>query len=1607
MTKPMRRHHYTTGNENRIAGAAAGLLLACAGLLAAALPAEAQTTYISNTGQTYDPDFSYLVGPDHIGGQYSYAQQFTTGKEPGGYALGSVELYLRHVGRMDVPKVSIYTVTSDDPGRSVYVLTNTRAGEYVHNSLVTFTAPPRATLAPNTPYFVVVEAVDGAFGVGGTDALSEDAGSAGDWSLRGARHWRNTDAGNWFATTPPLRIAVKGLGPNTAATGQPSISGAPRVGTILVAGLGTIADVDGLPWTFPDDYTFQWVRVDGGTETDLSGETSHTYTLGTADLGKTIKVRVSFADAREKAEGPLESDATGPVTEAREIPGDEILDATLTVGRNGYGCGREGDNQCGAQMSQHAFSSTDALGVSRRFTITALGIDATQQQLWFQVSTQLSDYEKHNLVLVLGGWRFAFRTANSQASSSLFKFWNDAGLSWAAGQQVQVQIVDADNPPSTPRVPSVRVADAEAHEADGTIDFKVTVNRPLQGDRPLLHTVTVDYATSDGSAKAGEDYEQKYGTLTFPRDETEQTVSVRLIDDAVEDDGETFTLTLSDAKRATIADQYATGTIRNSEDPGLSVADASATEGSAVVFTVSLSRSNSEPVTVAYATSGGTATSGIDFTAASGTLTFAANEMSKTVSVETTDDSAGEEDETFTLTLSSPTNATLTDASATGTINNDDGEVVPLTAEFQNVPATHDGSTAFTLRVLFSEALAPGGSGRKLARGLALTGATAGTVRRVDERRDLYEFPVRPSGTTAVTVSLSATTDCAADDALCTAEGKALSQAVSATVAGQTVTPELSVADASAAEGSAVAFTVSLSEASSDSVTVAYATSGGTATSGTDFTAASGTLTFAANETSKTVSVVTTDDSDDEENETFTLTLSSPTNATLGDSTATGTINDDDGEVVPLTAEFQNVPAAHDGSTAFTLRVLFSEDLAPGGSGRKLARALALTGATAGTVRRVNERRDLYEFPLRPSGTTAVTVSLSATTDCAADDALCTADGKALSQAVSVTVAGPAATPAVSVADASATEGSAVAFTVSLSEASSDQVTVAYATSGGTATSGTDFTAASGTLTFAANETSKTVSVATTDDSSDEENETFTLTLSSPTNATLGDSTATGTIEDDDATPLTASFSDVPASHDGSSAFTFTLSFSENVAGLSFRKLRDSAFDVTGGSVKAARRKTEGSDQHWNIEVEPDSEADVVILLPETTDCSATGAICTSDGRKLSQAVSATVAGPDVTAALTARFEDMPASHTGADFTFGLVLSEDIGGLGFRTLRDDAFDVTGGSVRNARRQEQGSNQRWTITVRPSSASDTVNITLPETTDCNATGAICTDDDRPLSHSLSATVLDAASSSSVAGDAAAGPVGDGGVDAALALAAGLTPDDATAALFGERSLTDAQEAALDRLGNRNGSFDLGDVLSWIERCRRGEADCGGASGDAGPLGAAALLAAARRRRTSGRRGGRAPGPRGRTRARRARRRAGIARYAVVVLLAAVTTWSCADGVVGPVAPDAAVPDPGFLTVELAAPAAHRVSGVLLEIEGPGIGVVQARGLELYESAASGRHQVILAGTLESGPLMQFRVPDRNRLAQYRVRVIQVTGEDYGLMDAGRYRAVLRH
>ena len=298
----------------------------------------------------------------------------------------------------------------------------------------------------------------------------------------------------------------------------------------------------------------------------------------------------------------------------------------------------------------------------------------------------------------------------------------------------------------------------------------------------------------------------------------------------------------------------------------------------------------------------------------------------------------------------------------------------------------------------------------------------------------------------------------------------------------------------------------------------------------------------------------------------------------------------------------------------------------------------------------------------------------------------------------------------------------------------------------------------------------------------------------------------------------------------------------------------------------------------------------------------------------------------------------------------------------------------------------------TVTARVTGPSD------PLCTGNNNTSS-CTHDymvGNPSSASMQVT----ASASSSAAAAAA----DDALEDALTLVDDLTPDVAAAVLLGEQTLGEAELAALDRLGNGNGRYDLGDLLSWIERCRRGEARCGPTSTGSGPPSAAGLLAAAAAGRPwiSRRTRRRGSGRPGRKPIRAARRRGRFAGYALATLLAVTMTLSCTEGSVGPAA---YVPDPGFLTVEWTGPAAGRGIGVLLELEGPGIEAVRAPGFELYESRASGRHEIVVAGSLRAGPLVQFRVPDRGQLPLYRVRVLEVAGEDYELRDAGQYRAVI--
>ena len=224
--------------------------------------------------------------------------------------------------------------------------------------------------------------------------------------------------------------------------------------------------------------------------------------------------------------------------------------------------------------------------------------------------------------------------------------------------------------------------------------------------------------------------------------------------------------------------------------------------------------------------------------------------------------------------------------------------------------------------------------------------------------------------------------------------------------------------------------------------------------------------------------------------------------------------------------------------------------------------------------------------------------------------------------------------------------------------------------------------------------------------------------------------------------PLTASFEDMPEAHDGESAFRFRVAFSEDI-GISYRALREDALAVTGGRVTRGARVDDRRDL-FEMTVEPDGAGDVTVTLPAGRECGVSGAICTKgeNRRQLTNTPAATVAGPAVetgAAGLTAAFVGMPSEHRGeGGFRFRVAFSENIG-ISYRSLREDAFTVSGGRVTGGKRVD-GRRDLFEMTVRPESLAD-VRIALAAGRDCAVSGAICTKGEprRRLTNAISATV----------------------------------------------------------------------------------------------------------------------------------------------------------------------------------------------------------------------------------------------------------------------------
>ena len=278
--------------------------------------AEAQTatTFISNVGQVGS---SASANPR--------ATAFTTGGSSEGYGLTSVDVYLATNPSTVTPRVEIFrNSTSDRPGTRLATLTN--PANLTGAGAKNFNAPANTMLSANTTYWLVVSNAAETDGVGFRIGIAGNAmvddGAARGWSIGNSLFKLDISSTGWGTTGNRIIFTVKGspVATNTPATGAPTITGTVEVGQTLTAGTTGILDANGL--TSPT-YTYQWIRVDSGTDSDISGARSSTYPLAAADEGKTIKVRVTFEDDDGNTE-TLTSTATAVVAATTDTTPPEV-----------------------------------------------------------------------------------------------------------------------------------------------------------------------------------------------------------------------------------------------------------------------------------------------------------------------------------------------------------------------------------------------------------------------------------------------------------------------------------------------------------------------------------------------------------------------------------------------------------------------------------------------------------------------------------------------------------------------------------------------------------------------------------------------------------------------------------------------------------------------------------------------------------------------------------------------------------------------------------------------------------------------------------------------------------------------------------------------------------------------------------------------------------------------------------------------------------------------------------------------------------------------------------------------------------------------------------
>jgi hypothetical protein len=721
--------------------------------------------------------------------------------------------------------------------------------------------------------------------------------------------------------------------------------------------------------------------------------------------------------------------------------------------------------------------------------------------------------------------------------------------------------------------PSITIGNASVTEGNaGTVNAVFSVVLSNASNK----TVTVAYVTQNGTATAGTDYVAlSPATLTFPSGTTTRTISVPINGDTLNENDETFFVNLSNPNNASIADAQGQGTILNDDPlPSISIGDASVAEGDAgttsLSFTLSLSSASGKSVSVSYQTANGTATAGSDFVAAGPTvLTFAPGTTQQNITVTVNGDTLSEANETFSVNLSVPTNATIADAQGQGTIVDDDAQPV-LTIGDASVTEGNSGTVGATFVVTLSAPSAQTVTvGYQTANGTAASGGDYTSI-------GLTTLTFAPGVTSqTITVFVKGDTLNEGDETFFVNLSGATNAAIAdaqgqGTIVDDDPLPTITINNVTVSEGNSgtanARFTVSLSAASARAITVDYQTADATATSGVDYVAQAGIVAFAAGTTTRTITVLVNGDTLDEDNETFAINLSNAANASIADAQGVGTITDND--AAPSLAIGDVTIGEGNSGTA---NAVFTVSLSAA-SGKTVTVGYNTAAGTASAgIDYIAPPPATLAFP--PGTTTQnITVTVNGDTLLESNETffvnLNSPSNATLADAQAIgTIVDDELTPTITIGDVSVPEGNsgtvAATFLISLSAASSQPVTVNYQTVDGSAVAGADYVARTGTLTFAPGTTSQNLVVQVNGDLLAEGDETFFVSLSGPSGALLADSQGQGTILDNDPLP-TLSIGDTTVS-EGQSGTT-SAAFAVTLSGASGRPVTVS-YQTTDGTA--------------------------------------------------------------------------------------------------------------------------------------------------------------------------------------------------------------------------------------------------------------------------------------------------------------------------------------------------------------------------------------------------------------------------------------------------------